>query len=1276
MSDGKKDHLSGKPNLSALNDENHVAAISNGASVTSFDALEAKSHIPFGVFAAGTYNIPSDTTISVNGESGTNAPWGGGSYATIVSQQGSSQDITIAGGVVTSAGGWPLYPTNYYSGSATVIVGAGDEINGVIVSSGADIVAITGGIVDNATVYGGGTAQALQNGVIDGATGLTGGTIIAGSAGTVMAGDSLHNVSNATATAGGTIIASNGGTVANVVASGSWFGGLLGVDAGPVGATINIGSGGVASGATAAAYGTLAVGEHGSVVSGLISGIASEQLGALGVGVVYSAGTAAIGNVADGGTFNGTVAAAGTLNVNAGGSVSGLVVSGSAAGLNVLGIGKIASGASAVVNVASGAHINSATVDTWGTITVDAGANATNLSASGGSDGFLGVSRAVIDVQGAATSAIANAYATVFADGGKVSNGTVLSGGVMDAEQGGTEGATVYSGGTLAVNKGAVISNATLYGGATLYDPGNKGWFGNAGEGSGVVNGATYDSITFLGSQVLGISNGSMSHATVLDGAGIGAVSSGAYISSGYVAGGADGPASMDALNGGTIFGGTAGSGGIIAVGGIRSTVNLPWNGGGGQSLLDGGQIQKGGLGVVGGNKDLTVTKHGTKITLDGSGIFSNLLVDAGGIADVNSQGTYLGGSVGGYALVESGGTISGVLFSGAADGGIDGANGYVDVGGIVSSNVVMSGALLSIAGGLASNNTVMAGGTVEIGEGYSRYVTQGANGSLAVSSGGDLAGGTSISGVVSSGGKQIVDNGGRDSDATVMQGGTMIVKAGGAAYGATIGAGQDKWVGGNSVQDTDGEDGGIITDGGSWYGGSLANGVGTGSTVDQMGGLIRVERGAIVDNLHMGDFGQIEVMGVKYGAGESVTYANNTITLMSNGQAIWSGTLDGSSYNPSSFQVWDDGGTAVIVYDQCFLRGTLISTPRGEIEIQHLKAGDTVWALVDGKEIERKITATRSKRNQINRNLPIDLAGWSVCIKAGAFGEGLPKRDLRVTPEHSFVFHNRLVPVRMLINGRTIYYDTSLAHFEFFHIETEPHSIIRAEGVLTESWLNTEERREAVNLSNGITRLERMPPRTWEKDAAAPLEVSANFVQPIWQKFAEYAALQQVPFYAPEEKRFSREMALRLRLENGQEIAPLNKRGNQYFFQLPTGFKGGYLVSKKFRPSESVGPWMDDRRQLGVLVGKMTVAFGQEFRPVTTHHHAANMQGWDVVESSPCRWTKGLAELPSLGSEEELKFGASLIVEILAGGPYPENQIMAATESEISTFEGERSLA
>jgi hypothetical protein len=77
--------------------------------------------------------------------------------------------------------------------------------------------------------------------------------------------------------------------------------------------------------------------------------------------------------------------------------------------------------------------------------------------------------------------------------------------------------------------------------------------------------------------------------------------------------------------------------------------------------------------------------------------------------------------------------------------------------------------------------------------------------------------------------------------------------------------------------------------------------------------------------------------------------------------------------------------------------------------------------------------------------------------ITAGALGDSKPERDLLVSPNHSMLIGNRLIFAKFLVNGSTIYQDMSFNKIEYFHVLSDDHYIINANGSLSET-LGSEE--------------------------------------------------------------------------------------------------------------------------------------------------------------------------------------------------------------------------
>lgn len=132
-----------------------------------------------------------------------------------------------------------------------------------------------------------------------------------------------------------------------------------------------------------------------------------------------------------------------------------------------------------------------------------------------------------------------------------------------------------------------------------------------------------------------------------------------------------------------------------------------------------------------------------------------------------------------------------------------------------------------------------------------------------------------------------------------------------------------------------------------------------------------------------------------------------------------------------------------------CFTAGTRLATPDGERAVEALAAGDLVTTLEGGRRIAW--IGTRFYEAAMIRAEP-----WlrPVEIRRGALGRGLPRRDLRVSPEHAMLLEGMLVRAAALVNGRTIFHASVDGDVTYFHVELEnEHGILLAEGAPSESF-------------------------------------------------------------------------------------------------------------------------------------------------------------------------------------------------------------------------------
>lgn len=142
--------------------------------------------------------------------------------------------------------------------------------------------------------------------------------------------------------------------------------------------------------------------------------------------------------------------------------------------------------------------------------------------------------------------------------------------------------------------------------------------------------------------------------------------------------------------------------------------------------------------------------------------------------------------------------------------------------------------------------------------------------------------------------------------------------------------------------------------------------------------------------------------------------------------------------------------------FDPCFLRGSLIETPEGEVPVEQLCPGHEVYVFENGKKCVRKIIWAGCGFVQVSPDLPDDLARYAVRIVRDALAPDIPSVDLLLTAEHCLYLERAFIPVRMLVNGRSIFYDRTIAAYNYYHFCTEKHSVVRANNVLTETFLDT----------------------------------------------------------------------------------------------------------------------------------------------------------------------------------------------------------------------------
>jgi len=268
------------------------------------------------------------------------------------------------------------------------------------------------------------------------------------------------------------------------------------------------------------------------------------------------------------------------------------------------------------------------------------------------------------------------------------------------------------------------------------------------------------------------------------------------------------------------------------------------------------------------------------------------------------------------------------------------------------------------------------------------------------------------------------------------------------------------------------------------------------------------------------------------------------------------------------------------------------------------------------------------------------------VRVRRGAFADGVPHRDLLLSPDHAVFVDGKLICARQLINGTTIRQEMGWTSVEYFHVELDVHSILLAEGLPAESYLNTGNQGFFANsgapliLHPDLTDQSDYPTRA--AASCAPFVSDEGSVRPIWLRLAERAAALDQP--APKLDT-TNDPELRI-IANGRTLRPIVGEAGKFTFVLPRGTTDLRLVSRAGSPTDA-RPWLDDRRQLGVRVTRIVLRGASEFCDMPVDHPDLS-KGWWAVERdgvSMARWTDGDAVLPLPA------FSGAAMLEVRLGG-------------------------
>jgi autotransporter passenger strand-loop-strand repeat protein len=207
---------------------------------------------------------------------------------------------------------------------------------------------------------------------------------------------------------------------------------------------------------------------------------------------------------------------------------------------------------------------------------------------------------------------------------------------------------------------------------------------------------------------------------------------------------------------------------------------------------------------------------------------------------------------------------------------------------------------------------------------------------------------------------------------------------------------------------------------------------------------------------------GSLTLTGAITGPGVLTVDAGGTLTLdgaVAAGTTVdfagSTGTLDLA--DPMAFMGAIVGQTAGDMVNDvaCYAAGTHITTPAGEIAVQDLTIDD----LVRTASSEGRPVLWIGRRSYAGRFLAANPGVQPIRFQSGSLGDGLPRRDLLVSPEHAMFLDGLLVPARCLVNGSTITQERGLERVDYFHVELDSHDVLLAEGAPSESFLDDDSR-------------------------------------------------------------------------------------------------------------------------------------------------------------------------------------------------------------------------
>ena len=374
----------------------------------------------------------------------------------------------------------------------------------------------------------------------------------------------------------------------------------------------------------------------------------------------------------------------------------------------------------------------------------------------------------------------------------------------------------------------------------------------------------------------------------------------------------------------------------------------------------------------------------------------------------------------------------------------------------------------------------------------------------------------------------------------------------------------------------------------------------GTANTLHLTGLAAAVSFNGTISNLRGND--RIELPDLTFAPGDTAVYDGGAGTL-----SIFEGVTEVFSFShltlgpgaPATFTVEPHA----IQEAACFAAGSRILTTQGEIAVEDIVPGMPVIR-ADGR-IAPVIWTGRRRLDLHRHPRPHDV--WPVRIRKDAFGPGMPLRDLRLSPDHAVLADGVLVPVRYLLNGRSIVQEPAESII-YHHIELASHAAVLAEGLPCETYLDTGNRAAFENQGAATTLHPDFARGIWAAKACAELVTAGPRLVGIRRRLLDLASDD-----------LTGDPALRV-LADDRAVVPECIDGT-WHLALPPGVRRLRLVSRVCIPAETIAD-QNDTRALGVAIADLRID-GAEIATGSAHF----AEGWHPPEAG-WRWTSGDATL------------------------------------------------